>query len=207
RTALLTAQLLVAIPLGTISLLVFCYLRTRWNAMFAPRSRLQKLAPDPLPTTFFGWIVPLYNMPESHILERVGLDAAVFLAFFKMSYKLFTFCAIAGFVVVGPVKLTKYFDLLPDGNNDGRNSFDNVPNPQPIEETPETPGELAVYVILTWWKDTIAARTVMVTSIPKELQSDPALADFYESLGFGTVESAVVYRNVRKLRRAIEKRA
>ncbi|CAI2190942.1 16743_t:CDS:2, partial [Funneliformis geosporum] len=233
-TALLTTQLLVAIPLGAISLLVFCYLRTRWNAMFAPRSRLQKLAPDPLPTTFFGWIIPLYNMPESHILERVGLDAAVLLAFFKMSYKLFTFCAIVGFVVVGPIKLSKYLDFFPDGNKDGKNSFDNGPNPQPIDETPETAGELASYVILTWvfslatfyftfynylefsnirhkyylkWKDTIAARTVMVTVIPKELQNDPALADFYESLGFGAVESAVVYRNVRKLRHAIGKRA
>lgn len=77
KSVLLTTQLMVAIPLGTFSLLVFCYLRTRWNIMFAPRSRLQKLAPDPLPITFFGWIIPLYNMPESHILDRVGLDAAV----------------------------------------------------------------------------------------------------------------------------------
>jgi hypothetical protein len=77
KSVLLTTQLMVAVPMGTVSLLVFCYLRTRWNTMFAPRSRLQKLAPDPLPTTFFGWIMPLYNMPESHILERVGLDAAV----------------------------------------------------------------------------------------------------------------------------------
>ena len=45
--------------------------------MFAPRSRLQKLAPEPLSTSFFYWAVELYRTPESHVLERVGLDAAV----------------------------------------------------------------------------------------------------------------------------------
>ncbi|CAB4386826.1 uncharacterized protein OCT59_010400 [Rhizophagus irregularis] len=235
KSVLLTTQLMVAIPLGTFSLLVFCYLRTRWNIMFAPRSRLQKLAPDPLPTTFFGWIIPLYNMPESHILDRVGLDAAVLLAFFKMSYKLFTFCAIAGFAVVGPILLAEYFHFLPgkNGNGGGGNSLGGGPVPLPIEDSPESPGVLASYAILTWvfslatfyftfynyrefseirhkyylkWKDTIAARTVMVTSIPKRLQTDAALAEFYESLELGAVESAVIYRNVRKLRHIIEKR-
>ncbi|RIA85335.1 hypothetical protein C1645_782146 [Glomus cerebriforme] len=234
KNRLLTTQLLFAIPLGTFFILIFCYLRTRWNTMFAPRSRLQKLAPDPLPTTFFGWIIPLYNMPESLILEKVGLDAAVLLAFFKMSYKLFTFCAIAGFAIVGPIKLAEYFHFLPDknGNSGGKNSF-NDPSPLPIDEKPETPGELASFAILTWvyslatfyftfynyrefsdirhryylkWKDTIAARTVMVSVIPKNLQSDKALAEFYESLELGTVESAVVYRHVRKLSHIIEKR-
>ncbi len=153
-----------------------------------------------------------------------------------MSYKLFTFCAIVGFIIVVPIKLAKYFDFLPgdkDGSDDGKNSFNDGPSPQPIDETPETPGELAAYLILTWvfsfatyfytyhnyvefseirhkyylrWKDTITARTVMVTAIPKKLRSDSALAEFYEKLGFGIVESAVVYRHVRKLRHAIEKR-
>jgi hypothetical protein len=149
-----------------------------------------------------------------------------------MSYKLFAFCAIAGFVVVGPISLAEYFHLLPDKNG-GRNSFGDGPVPLPIDDSPESPGVLASYAILTWvyslatfyftfynyrefseirhkyylkWKDTIAARTVMVTSIPKRLQTDAALAEFYESLELGTVESAVVYRNVRKLRHVIEKR-
>src|SRR5437762_13586192 len=109
-----------------------------------------------------------------------------------MTYKLFTFCAIAGFVIVGPIKLAEYFHFLPDknGNVGGKSSFDGKPVPLPIDESPETPGELASYAILTWvfslatfyftfynyrefsdirhtyylkWKDTIAARTVMVS--------------------------------------------
>src|ERR1051325_11327397 len=116
-----------------------------------------------------------------------------------MSYKLFTFCAFVGFVIVGPIKLAEYVHLLPDkdGNSDGKN-FSSGPVPLPIEETPETPGELISYALLTWifsfatfyftfynyrefseirhiyylkWKDTISARTVMVTVIPKKLQN------------------------------------
>jgi hypothetical protein len=152
-----------------------------------------------------------------------------------MSYKLFTFCTIVGFVIMGPIKFAEYIDLLPGrrGDNDKKNPFYNGPAPLPIEEYPETHAEFVSYAVFTWiftfaafyytfynyrefsdvrhsyylkWKDTITARTVMVTVIPKKLQSDAALAEFYESLGLGTVESAVIFRHVRKLRHIIEKR-
>src|SRR5436189_5567798 len=131
-----------------------------------------------------------------------------------MSYKLFAFCAIVGFVIIGPIKFAEYINLLPGrrGDNGGKKPFSNGPAPLPIDEEPETPGELASYALLTWiftfatfyftfynyrefsdvrhayylkWKDTVTARTVMVTGIPKKLQTDAALAEFYESLGLG----------------------
>jgi hypothetical protein len=39
--------------------------------------RALRYAPDPLPTTFFGWIPPLLKIPDSEVLDKVGLDAAV----------------------------------------------------------------------------------------------------------------------------------
>lgn len=47
----------------------------------------------------------------------------------------------------------------------------------------------------------------MVVGLPVHLQSDRALATFYESLGVGTVESAHVCRHVTTLQRLIEQRA
>lgn len=47
----------------------------------------------------------------------------------------------------------------------------------------------------------------MVVGLPAHLQSDRALATFYESLGVGTVESAHVCRHVTTLQRLIEQRA
>ncbi|CAG8835169.1 25459_t:CDS:2, partial [Racocetra persica] len=40
KAALLTTQLIFASAIGIPSFLLFCFLRTRWNTMFAPRSRL-----------------------------------------------------------------------------------------------------------------------------------------------------------------------
>nr|CAG8547931.1 1116_t:CDS:10 [Entrophospora candida] len=179
KTVLLTTQLFISTMAGGSAFLVFCFLRTKWSTMFAPRLRLNKLAPDPLPSSFFGWIKPLYDIPESVILERVGLDAAVLLAFFKMSGKLFSFCSCVAF-------------------------FDDGPIQTPVDEGTETLIKLISFVVFTW--ETITARTVMVTVIPKELQTDKALAEYYDSLGFGQVESAVIYRYVRKLRHAIQER-
>lgn len=34
-------------------------------------------APEQLPTSFFGWIIPLLKTPDSVIMEKVGLDAVV----------------------------------------------------------------------------------------------------------------------------------
>ena len=47
----------------------------------------------------------------------------------------------------------------------------------------------------------------MVIGLPLHLQSDRALATFYESLNVGTVESAHVCRHVTTLKRLIEQRA
>nr|CAG8538620.1 1798_t:CDS:10 [Entrophospora candida] len=203
KTLLLTTQFLISISLGSVTLLTFCFLRTRWRSMFAPRLRLKRLAPDPLPSSFFGWIVPLYKIPESTVLNRVGLDAAV-----------------------------DPDDSHGDDPNVD-NNFGNDPIELPVDDRPEPLPVLISYALFTWvfsiasyyfmfynyrefsnvrhryylkWKETITSRTVMVTVIPKRLQTDRALAEFYDSLGFGPVESAVIYRYVRRLRHAINDR-
>ncbi|CAG8434972.1 7713_t:CDS:10 [Ambispora gerdemannii] len=230
KTVLLTTQLAVATSIGLLSFLLFCFLRPRWSALFAPRTRLKgnidSLAPDLIPDTFFGWVLPLLRIPESEVLDRVGLDAAVLLGFFKMSYKLFTFCCVFALLITSPIKIYDYTRR----RKNGKNFFDDEPISIPDEQNPL---QIISYALFTWtfslasfyflyynyrafidvhrqyylkFKDTLVARTVMVTVLPKELQSDRELAEFYESLGVGSVESAVVCRHVRKLKHAIERR-
>ncbi|KAF0519158.1 DUF221-domain-containing protein [Gigaspora margarita] len=232
RTTLLTTQLIFAGAIGIPSFLLFCFLRKRWSTMFAPRSRLRLdgLAPKTLPDSFFGWIVTLFKMSEDDVLDVVGLDAAVLLSFFIMSYKLFAFCSFFGLVILSPIKLTSYMP-----SNHSKNPFDNpigIPE-NGVPESLESYGTLLSYVIFTWvfslatfyfafenyrgfsrmrhryyckWKNVISARTVMVTVLPKHLQEDNSLAEFYKKLDLGFVENAVVYKNVRKLKHALEKR-
>ncbi|CAG8434402.1 1370_t:CDS:10 [Diversispora eburnea] len=235
KTLLLTTQLVTASATGISSFLLFCFLRTRWKVIFAPRSRLAGISPKPLDPSFFGWIVPLFKLPESEILDKVGLDAVVLLGFFRMAYKLFAFCGLFALVVLFPIKIHNYFPGIgdPDNGEPGNDTFGNIYDNTPENETPESFGLLLSYLLFTWvftlatfyftfynyqefakfrhlyyrkFKNSITARSVMVTVIPKELQNGKKLSEYYESLGLGPVESAVVYRLVRKLRHAIERR-
>ncbi|CAG8824381.1 3916_t:CDS:2, partial [Racocetra persica] len=165
------------------------------------------------------------------VLDRVGLDAVVLLSFFGMSYKLFAFCSFFGLVVLSPIKLTGYVY-----GNYSQNPQEDTPIGIPEHDTPEpleSYGILLSYVIFTWvfslatffftqynyrkfsrmrrryyckWKYNINARTVMVTVLPKNLQTESELEKFYNSLGLGSVQRVVVHKNVRKLRHALEKR-
>jgi hypothetical protein len=53
----------------------------------------------------------------------------------------------------------------------------------------------------------IVSRSIIVTGIPNHLKSDQALADYYENLGVGPVESCYVVRTVHRLNTMIKKRA
>ncbi|OZJ03881.1 hypothetical protein BZG36_03954 [Bifiguratus adelaidae] len=68
------------------------------------------------------------------------------------------------------------------------------------------------YVRLRWshlmhLTKTVPERTIMVAGIPRHLRTDKALAEYYESLNIGNVESAHVVRHVDRLKDMLEARA
>lgn len=56
-----------------------------------------------LPKTFFGWIPKLYSITEEQVLSSAGLDAFVFLTFFKMAMRLFCVMGFFALVVLWPI--------------------------------------------------------------------------------------------------------
>ncbi|KAF8949507.1 hypothetical protein BGZ47_000048 [Haplosporangium gracile] len=231
----LKTQLAISTLIGLSSFLAFCFLRTRWTVIFAPRTKLRRHTPPPLLPTFFGWIPQLLRIPESDVLNCVGLDAAMMLRFFTMSLKLFAVCLVPGILIVWPVNSYSTNDgRLPTDPDDDIGSDDNPSLPGSVPR----PGTSLLYLFtqftFTWifslltlysiWHTyegyiavrrryllkrhrAIVNRTVMVVGLPAHLQSDRSLATFYESLGVGTVESAHVCRHVTTLKRLIEQRA
>ncbi|KAH7048910.1 hypothetical protein BKA57DRAFT_393689 [Linnemannia elongata] len=231
----LKTQLAISTLIGLSSFLGFCFLRTRWTVIFAPRTKLRRHTPPPLSSTFFGWIPQLLRIPESEVLDCVGLDAAMMLRFFTMSLKLFTICLVPGLLIVWPINSYSTNDgRLPTDPDDGTGNDDDPSLPGSLPR----PGTSLLYLFtqftFTWifslltlyliWHTyegyiavrrryllkrhrAIVNRTVMVVGLPAHLQSDRALATFYESLGVGTVESAHVCRHVTTLQRLIEQRA
>ncbi|KAI1806419.1 DUF221-domain-containing protein [Daldinia bambusicola] len=130
-------QLVISLALGLSAFVAFCILRPRWKTLYAARKRQNdpKIALPALPDSFFGWIPALYRITEEQVLASAGLDAFVFLSFFKMSLRLFTTMLFFALAVLWPIHKTYnagtnqppsdlfgdasiYMDLVPrDGNS------------------------------------------------------------------------------------------
>jgi hypothetical protein len=117
-------QLVISAALGLSAFLGFCFLRPRWKGLYAARKRQKNAAatlPD-LPDSFFGWMGVLYRIDGQQVLASAGLDAYVFLSFFRMAIKFLGVLFLFAAVVIAPIN--KHFVGLPgfgepdeEGNN------------------------------------------------------------------------------------------
>jgi hypothetical protein len=99
-----TIQILFSLTLGVGAFLSFCILRPRWGGLYAARKRQNdETALPELPNSFFGWIMPLWRITDQQILASAGLDAYVFLTFFKMAMKFLFLTLIFSLIVIKPV--------------------------------------------------------------------------------------------------------
>ncbi|KAL8653351.1 MAG: hypothetical protein Q9210_002153 [Variospora velana] len=106
QTALYT-QLVISIALGLGAFITFCALRPRWTGLYAARKRQKNAASNlpVLPDTFFGWIPVLYKISEEQVLASAGLDAYVFLSFFRMAIKFLAITFFVALVIILPVNV------------------------------------------------------------------------------------------------------
>ncbi|KAK4561144.1 hypothetical protein LTR86_005099 [Recurvomyces mirabilis] len=114
-----TIQIILSLVFGITAFLAFCFLRTRWPGLYAARKKHKDEAttlPE-LPDTFFGWIVPLWRITEQQVLASAGLDAYVFLSFFKMAIKFLAVTLFFSLVVIKPVHDTYPDEKLPNGTD------------------------------------------------------------------------------------------
>ncbi|KKY19856.1 hypothetical protein UCDDS831_g05141 [Diplodia seriata] len=101
----ITIQIVLSIALGTGAFLTFCILRPRWEGLYAARKKQndEATALPELPRTLFGWIPALWRITDQQVLASAGLDAYVFLAFFKMAIKFLSFTLFFSVIVINPV--------------------------------------------------------------------------------------------------------
>ncbi|KAI9728957.1 MAG: hypothetical protein M1828_000042 [Chrysothrix sp. TS-e1954] len=98
-------QIVLSVLLGLGAFLTFCVLRPRWPSLYAARKRQRNEAshlPE-LPQSTFGWIPALWRVTEQQVLASAGLDAYVFLRFFRMALKFLTVTLFFALVVIKPV--------------------------------------------------------------------------------------------------------
>ncbi|KAI1299116.1 hypothetical protein F5Y03DRAFT_252302 [Xylaria venustula] len=107
-------QLVISFALGISAFTAFCILRPRWKTLYAARKRHSnpEIALPVLPDSFLGWIPALYRVTEEQVLASAGLDAFVFLSFFKMSLRLFATMLFFSLTVLWPIHSA--FDSYPN---------------------------------------------------------------------------------------------
>ncbi|RGP74265.1 hypothetical protein FLONG3_6177 [Fusarium longipes] len=108
----LEVQFVLSLAIGVSAFFLFCFLRPRWPSLYAARKRRldHQLGLPALPNTTFGWIPTLYRITEEQVLASAGLDAFVFLSFFKMAIRLFSVMALLATVIILPI--TKIYEGL-----------------------------------------------------------------------------------------------
>lgn len=122
-------QILIALFLGLSAFLCFCFLRKKYPKIYVANfnqlnvnyfhSFTRQSLPR-LPRSLLGWIPIVYGINEDQVLEHAGLDAVVFLGFFKMSIKILTVCVVFALTIISPVryKFTGRVDFPDDSDDD-----------------------------------------------------------------------------------------
>lgn len=116
-------QIIISLLLGLSAFLIFSILRIKYPKIYVANfnhlnhnyvhSQSRQNLPKLPSKSLFGWIPVLFNVNEQQVLEHAGLDAVVFLGFFKMCIKALTICVIFAITVISPIryKFTGQVDL------------------------------------------------------------------------------------------------
>ncbi|KAH0541414.1 hypothetical protein FGG08_004104 [Glutinoglossum americanum] len=200
--------------------LLFCLLRPYNAVVYAPRLKHadEKHTPPPLSKGFFAWVTPIVKTREPFFVDKVGLDAAVFLRFTRMCRNLFLAMSIIGCGVMIPVNVRSSdsfgyklsaFVLMTPQNVFGRAMWAHVVCAWVFD----------VLVVFFLWRNykvvarlrrsyfespeyqsSLHARTLLVTDIPGASRTDDGIAQLVESIKpTASLARCAVGRNVKVL--------
>ncbi|EXJ87769.1 hypothetical protein A1O1_04696 [Capronia coronata CBS 617.96] len=87
--------------------LLFCFMRPRNTIVYAPKLKNADTdhALPPLQKGLFSWIKPVHTANEPYLVEKIGMDAVIFLRFTRMLRNIFTVVGFLGLVIMIPVNV------------------------------------------------------------------------------------------------------
>ncbi|PVU93192.1 hypothetical protein BB559_003394 [Furculomyces boomerangus] len=230
----LGTQILFSLVLGTLGLTFFCILRRKWPNLYSPRCRLKKGAPPHINNSFWGWLPVVLNTSERDILFSVGLDAVVYLRYFKLLISLFSTMAFFGMFVIVPLeaiyKTKSQKNLIPSSPPDPPESFWSNLTSVALGSNQVLIAHLffgyvfvgLVYFLITrffyqvlslrWHyllhlRNSIPIRTIMVNEIPPQIATAQNLKLYFESVGIGNVQTSCIIPHLSELAGLVHSRA
>ncbi|PCH35801.1 DUF221-domain-containing protein [Wolfiporia cocos MD-104 SS10] len=194
--------LMSLISLATI--IAFNVLRPRNKIVYEPKVKYHvgDKKPPRISDSLLGWLPPLIHTKEPELVDKIGLDAAIFLRFLRMFRMLFTCIALLCCVVLMPVDITYNLEKVPSTSR-------NILSILTIQNISDA--RLFVHVAVTYvicalvtgfvylnWRDVVRlrrdwfrspeymqsfyARTLMVSRVPRKLQSDEGIRAIFQSV-------------------------
>jgi hypothetical protein len=87
--------------------LLFCWIRPYNSNVYAPRAKHadEKHRPIPLDRKPFSWFRAVKQVKEQELVEKIGLDAVVFLRFLRMIRNIFLTLTVFGCGILIPVNV------------------------------------------------------------------------------------------------------
>lgn len=113
------ASLGLSLGLSAALTLLFSLLRPRHNLVYAPRTKYadSTRALPPMGSGLFGWVKPVWHAKEDLLVEKIGLDAVVFLRFTRMLRNIFLILGVVGVAIMIPVNVTTGVSGIQDKSN------------------------------------------------------------------------------------------
>ena len=208
----------------------FSLLRPRNSVVYAPKLKYadEKHAPPRIGKGFFDWIKPVLRIKEPELIEKVGLDAVVFLRFTRMCRDMLLCCTIISIIILIANTVGSNKDIVKTVGSDEK--FFITMTPMMVFSRKvlwvHVVGAFlinAVVAFFLWWNykavgrlrrnyfasasylKSLHSRTLMLIDIPQNARSDEGilrLCDVVEQTA--GIPRAAIGRNVKELPDLIE---
>ncbi|TPX60735.1 hypothetical protein PhCBS80983_g01641 [Powellomyces hirtus] len=113
----------VACAVAIASTLIYECVRRRpgFKRVLYTRTETNRRESPPIPYELFGWVKPVWQLPESYIAENIGLDAVMFLRFLKMCFTIIAILVCLLIPILLPINYysNRHGPLPPPGHDDG----------------------------------------------------------------------------------------
>ncbi|KAF2823330.1 DUF221-domain-containing protein [Ophiobolus disseminans] len=222
------AAIVYSFVLSGLLFLAFCLLRPRNSRVYAPRAKHadEKHRPIPLGKKPFSWLSAIKDVKEQDLVDKIGLDAVIFLRFMRMIRNIFLVVTVFGCGILIPVTVVGGAPLY--------EQWHNIPTlmkitPQYIFGTKFWAFVIVAYLIqftvcsFLWWnyravfklrrayfnsqeyKASLHSRSLLLTHIPKSSRTDTGIVELIErSKQTDDVPRTAISRNVKDLPKLIE---
>jgi len=201
----------MALAIGSTSLVLFSYWRRQWPQMYEAR-RYRNINLDQLDNSLFGWIRQVFRLKGQDVLRHAGLDAYVYLSFFRLAVTVLTRLSLVALFFIAPLRMYNWINGRDDDDDDDRGDAQSLIDPRTQMFDGYSWVFLAttyVFTIICLWtmreynskiisvrqaylghQNSITDRTLRISGIPRKLRSEDELMK-YVTILFGVEPESV----------------